>query len=132
MSHRTIWLGKLPKPLGRGNHNKTTMPLKPGYDPNRAKGGKRNPPGGRPTKASLDAREASLKVWEQERDKDNLKLAKRWVKRALEDDGMLKDIRKTIVPDARQELDVTHKGDLIVKLIDYAVRKRTKRNNPSS
>lgn len=82
-------------------------PFKKGKDSRRAKGGKRNPPGGRPTKAELKAREQAVTVWEREVAKREEKLAKRWVDRAMSDDAMLRDVRKTRIPDAKQEIEHT-------------------------
>ncbi len=85
-----------------------------GKEPRRGKGGKRTG-AGRPSKAELDAREAKLNVWEKERVKEEAKLAKRWVQRALKDDAMLRDVRKTAIPDARQEIDIQSHGTVIIK-----------------
>jgi len=67
-----------------------------------AEGGKRNPPGGRPTKATLEAQEARLAVWQKELEKNELMLAKRYIKRAMKSDRVLIDARKATVPDANK------------------------------
>ena len=90
-----------------------------------AKGGKRNPPGGRPTKAALEAQEARLAVWQKELEKNELILARRYIKRAMKSDRVLIDARKATVPDAKQEIE--HSGEVGVRpwLVDaYEPKKK--------
>ena len=71
-----------------------------------AKGGRRNPPGGRPTnearatkKAELEAKEEEIviakDVWEKAIRAREKELADRYVDQALKDNRMLLDLRKT-------------------------------------
>ena len=78
-----------------------------------AKGGKRNPPGGRPTKAALEAREARLAVWQKELEKNESTLARHYIKRAMKNDRVLIDARKATVPDAKKEIE--HSGEVGVR-----------------
>jgi len=90
-----------------------------------AKGGKRNPPGGRPSKAALEAQEARLAVWQKELEKNELILARRYIKRAMKSDRVLIDARKATVPDAKQEIE--HSGEVGVRpwLVDaYEPKKK--------
>ena len=127
------------------------MGFKRGNDPNRAKGGKRNPPGGRPTKEEQQIKQTVADKVQAYID-DNVDSALGSYKKLTEvrevnhydkegnllfteeviDGATVRHWIDKFIPAAKQELDITHKGDLIVKLIDYAARKRTKRNNPSS
>jgi hypothetical protein len=93
-----------------------------------AKGGKRNPPGGRPTKAALEAQEARLAVWQKELEKNELILARRYVKRAMKSDRVLIDARKATVPDAKQEIQ--HSGEIGVRpwLVDVDPRLEKKKD----
>ena len=78
-----------------------------------AKGGRRNPPGGRPRKATLEAQEARLAVWQKELEKNELILARRYIKRAMKSDRVLIDARKATVPDAKKEIE--HSGEVGVR-----------------
>jgi hypothetical protein len=89
-----------------------------------AEGGKRNPPGGRPTKATLEAQEARLAVWQKELEKNELMLAKRYIKRAMKSDRVLIDARKATVPDAKQSIAIECQG-----LLEAAVRRLRERKN---
>jgi hypothetical protein len=89
-----------------------------------AKGGRRNPPGGRPTKAALEAQEARLTVWQKELEKNELMLAKRYIKRAMKSDRILIDARKAIVPDAKRTIEIETGG-----LLEAAVRRLRERKN---
>ena len=82
------------------------------------KGGKRNPPGGRPTNAALEAQEARLAVWQKELEKNELILARRYIKRAMKSDRVLIDARKAIVPDAKRTIEMETGG-----LLEAAIRK---------
>lgn len=70
--------------------------------------------GGRPRKADLEAKQAMLTVWEREIKKREVALAKRYVKRAMHSDRVLLDLRKTRLPDAKQELDLTVHDKVII------------------
>ncbi len=59
----------------------------------------------RKSMAELRAKELALKVWEKEITKREAILAKRWVDRALVDDQVLMDLRRTVIPDAKQTGD---------------------------
>lgn len=72
-----------------------------------ARGGKRRG-AGRKSMAELKAKELALRVWEKELSKREAILAKRWVDRALVDDQVLMDLRRTVIPDAPQEVVVHH------------------------
>ncbi|MCH8054659.1 MAG: hypothetical protein IH857_00700 [Deltaproteobacteria bacterium] len=72
-----------------------------------ARGGKRRD-AGRKSKAELKAKELALRVWEKELSKREAKLAKRWVDRALVDNQVLMDLRRTVIPDAPQEVAIHH------------------------
>lgn len=72
-----------------------------------SRGGKKGNRGGRPRKADLKAKEAMLTVWEREIKRREETLAKRYVRRAMKSDRVLLDVRKTRLPDAKQELGLT-------------------------
>ncbi len=91
------------------------------------RGGKRNPPGGRPTKAALEAQEARLAVWQKELEKNELILARRYIKRAMKSDRVLIDARKATVPDAKHTV-VLEDGGLLEKAIRIAEERRRGRN----
>ncbi len=50
-----------------------------------AKGGRRNPPGGRPSNAQLAAKTAMIEIWEKELAKKERKVAARYAEQALKD-----------------------------------------------
>jgi len=87
------------------------MPFKKGND--LAKGGKRNPPGGRPKKAELDAKEGRLAVWQRELEKWDAKHAQRFCEQAMVDNTVLLSARKAVIPDAKQQIEVTGKLQII-------------------
>ena len=58
--------------------------------------------------AELKAKELALEVWERELSKREAKLAKLWVDRAFVDNQVLMDVRRTVIPDAPQEVVVHH------------------------
>jgi hypothetical protein len=82
-----------------------------------AKGGKRNPPGGWPTNAALEAQETRLAVWQKELEKNELILARRYVKRAMKSDRVLIDARRATVPDAKHTIAIEGDG-----LLEQAIR----------
>ena len=76
-----------------------------------AKGGRRNPPGGRPTKEAVATKKAELEqkaqeleiakdVWERAIRSREKELADKYVKRVLENDAMLRDLRRARIPNA--------------------------------
>ena len=69
-----------------------------------ARGGKRKG-AGRKSMAELKAKELALRVWERELSKREAKLAKWWVDQAFVDNQVLMDVRKTVLPDAKQTGD---------------------------
>jgi hypothetical protein len=95
---------------------------------NAAKGGKHNPPGGRPTNAALEAREARLAVWQKELEKNELILARRYIKRAMKSDRVLIDARKATVPDAKHTIAI--EGDELLEQAVRRVRERKSGGNP--
>ena len=66
------------------------------------KGNKLAKKGKRWTLAELRAKELALKVWERELSKREAILAKRWVDQAFVDNQVLMDVRRTVIPDAKQ------------------------------
>ncbi len=91
-----------------------------------AAGGRRDPAGGRPTRAALEAQEARLAVWQKELEKNELILARRYIKRAMKSDRVLIDARKATVPDAKKEIE--HSGEVGVRpwLVDAYEPKKKK------
>ena len=94
-----------------------------------AKGGRRNPLGGRPTneakatkKAELEAKEQELaiakEVWEKAIKAREKELADRYVDQALTDNRILLDLRKTRIPNAQNDKDTQDKPPIIYKIID--------------
>jgi hypothetical protein len=71
-----------------------------------------------------EAQEARLAVWQTELEKNELILARRYIKRALKSDRVLIDARKTIVPDARRTIEIESGG-----LLEVAVRRLRERKN---
>lgn len=69
-------------------------------------GGKREK-AGRPKLAELNAKEARLIVWQRELTKWDAKHAKRFCEQAMEDNTVLLSARKAIIPDAKQEVEIT-------------------------
>ena len=102
------------------------MPFKKG---NRlSKGGKR-PGAGRPTKVALVAKKAKLEIqekelaiakdiWTDEIAKKHRELARRYVDRALENDAMLRDLRRTVLPNAQNNKDEKDQMPIIYNIID--------------
>ena len=102
------------------------MPFKKG---NRlSKGGKR-PGAGRPTKVALVAKKAELEiqeremaiakdVWEKEIAKKHKALAKRYVDRAMKNDVMLRDLRRTVFPNAQNDKDTQDRPPVIYNIVD--------------
>ena len=94
-----------------------------------AKGGRRNPPGGRPTKEAVATKKAELEqkaqeleiakdVWERAIRSREKELADKYVKRALENDAMLRDLRRARIPDAQSDKDTQDKPPVIYQYID--------------
>jgi hypothetical protein len=98
------------------------MPFKKGNKLGRH--GRQNPPGGRPTKAALEAQEARLTVWQKELEKNELILARRYIKRAMKSDRVLIDARKATVPDAKHTIAIEGEG-----LLEQAVRRLRERKS---
>ena len=94
-----------------------------------AKGGRKTPPGGRPTNEAKAAKEAELEAKEQElaiakevwgkaikaREKE---LADRYVDQALTDNRILRDLRKTRIPDAQNDKDTQDQPPVIYNIVD--------------
>ena len=94
-----------------------------------AKGGRRNPPGGRPTneaiatkKAELEAKEQELaiakEVWGKAIKAREKELADRYVDQALTDNRILLDLRKTRIPDAQNDKDTQDHPPVIYHYLD--------------
>ncbi len=92
------------------------MKLKKGNK--QARGSKRKS-AGRKSMPELMAKELALRVWERELSKREAKLAKRWVDRAFVDNQVLMDVRKTVLPDAKQEVAVHLGGTVIIQTIGH-------------
>ena len=91
------------------------------------KGGKRTPPGGRPTRDEVEVRRIARKKWEKELGRNAQVAAKKYFKEVLKDKGMLRDYRKTIVPDAKQQIEIT--GDFKVKVRQEVIDRIVGREN---
>ena len=96
------------------------------HDPRSGKGGKRLG-AGPPKKSELEAQAARLSVWQQEIEKREAKLAKRYVDRAFKDDRVLLDLRRTRLSDAKQEIDINQRHAVIFETIDPNAERRRKR-----
>ena len=94
-----------------------------------AKGGRRNPPGGRPTnearatkKAELEVKEKELAiakdVWEKEIKSREQDLAKRYIEQAMKDNRVLLDLRKTRIVDVQSDKDTQDKPPVIYNYVD--------------
>ena len=93
-----------------------------------AKGGRRNPLGGRPTnearatkKAELEVKEKELAiakdVWEKEIKSREQDLAKRYVEQAMKDNRVLLDLRKTRIVDVQSDKDTQDKPPVIYNYV---------------
>ena len=93
-----------------------------------AKGGKR-PGAGRPTKVALVAKKAKLEIqekelaiakdiWADEIAKKHRELARRYVERALLNDAMLRDLRRTVLPNAQKDKDTQDKPQVHYHYLD--------------
>ena len=94
-----------------------------------AKGGRRDPPGGRPTKEAVATKKAELEqkaqefeiakdVWERAIRSREKKLADKYVKRALENDIMLRDLRHARIPDTQNDKDTQDQPPVIYNIVD--------------
>jgi hypothetical protein len=80
------------------------MPFKPG---NKLAGQRKSNRGGAPKTADLRAKESRLEVWQRELEKWDAKLAKRFCEEAMKDNSVLLSARKSAIPDAKQEIELT-------------------------
>lgn len=91
------------------NQHEINMPFKKGNKLGR--GGSRG--GGRPRNAELDAKASRLAVWERELTKWDAKHAKRFCEQAMEDNSVLLSARKAVIPDAKQEIELSGQVKLV-------------------
>ena len=102
------------------------MPFQKGHK--LTKSGKQ-PNAGRPTKADITAKKAKLEIqerelaiakdiWEKEIAKKHKALAKRYVDRAMKNDVMLRDLRRTVLPDAQNDKEGKDQTPVIYNIID--------------
>ncbi len=85
--------------LAENDKGESTMKLKKG---NKQARGRKRKSAGRKSIAELMAKELALRVWERELSKREAILAKRWVDQAFVDNQVLMDVRRTVIPDAKQ------------------------------
>ena len=91
-----------------------------------AKGGKRNPPGGRPTKAQLAERESLRQAIEREREERAGVLAARDVEMAQEDPATMRHLVDKVLPDQQMESS----RPLQVTFLQFAVANNTRSQVP--
>ena len=91
-----------------------------------AKGGKRNPPGGRPTKAQLAERESLRQAIEREREERAGVLAARYVEMAQEDPATMRHLVDKVLPDQQMESS----RPLQVTFLQFAVANNTRSQVP--
>ena len=94
-----------------------------------AKGGKR-PGAGRPTKAELAEKEASLKIWEDRLKGKTKQIIDHYLAEALKDNKVLIDAMKKLVPDAKQEIEIQGRHTVIINTVDTNAERRRKRLEP--
>ena len=85
-----------------------------GKEPRRGKGGKRNPPGGRPTKAQVIEREAEVRglerakvILEKEVDRQAKKIVEKYIAFAMKDPATLRHLVDRFLPAAKQEVEIS-------------------------
>ncbi len=91
------------------------------------KGGKRTPPGGRPTREAAQLKHDVIQIVQRKLYERADKLIKRFLARALKDDRMTLAAINKLLPDAKQEVQVT--GDFKFKIRQEVINKILGREN---